>query len=409
MLIGKLFQIAFRDLKRNRRRSILSIVSIALGLAVLMMLNGYIAGTLEGGIRNGVLLRTGHIQLRKEGYVEEKRSLLWKDLLDKAGERAATAGAAKGVKTATPVIWATGIVNTRQDTYSVQAVGIDPESEYYDTIRKGMVGGEFLAADSKGEVIIGRRFSEKLGVGVGGKINLTIGSGSDHPREGVFTVKGLFDSGVPAFDETTVYLTLWQAQDITDTRGYASAIIVMLNRQEDASTVAKALRSDGVQVLTWEEMNSLIISAFKAGMGFYYIFDGIVMVVVAIVITNTMLMVVFERIREIGILAALGLRKSQIRLLYMLEACILALMGILAGLVLGSLAVGYLVVFGIDIGDAATSVSNMPVLGAVMYGRFEPGTFALLSVATFLVVLLGSLYPASFAARMEPVAALHAQ
>ena len=144
-------------------------------------------------------------------------------------------------------------------------------------------------------------------------------------------------------------------------------------------------------------------------MSFYAILDGIVILIVAVIIVNTLLMSVFERFREMGILAALGMKGGQIRQMFLLEAATLGGMGIVVGLIIGVASVAYLATTGIPIGDkmAAVAGSNF-ALSATMYGRFEAGSFIRLSLATLIIVLLASLYPAWYAARLEPVDALRA-
>jgi ABC-type lipoprotein release transport system permease subunit len=406
MIPVKLWEIALRGLGRHKRRSILTFIAVALGLALLIILNGFVSGVIEDSMQNGIRLQTGHVQVRSAGYEEEKLSLLWEDLLDKPADRVAEISASDEVKLATQVLWATSVINTLSDTVGAKLVGIELDSPYYQPIREGIIAGDFLSGSNQGEILLGKRLADSLGIAAGRKVNLTVSTGSDQVRTGDYTVRGIYETGVPAFDEGTIYMALPQAQALTETRGFASAIIIMLNRQADSNKVAAALQSTGTKTYTWESVNQVILEALKAGMNFYIILDAIVMLVVAVVIANTLLMAVFERTREIGILGALGMRKKQLQQLFLLEAGILALLGIGLGLVLGLLGVAYLSIFGINFGEAAAVADNMPVVGAVMRARFVWGTFAALSFGTLVICLLASLYPARFAAKMEPVDAL---
>jgi ABC-type antimicrobial peptide transport system permease subunit len=142
-------------------------------------------------------------------------------------------------------------------------------------------------------------------------------------------------------------------------------------------------------------------------MGFYVLFDGIVILIVAVIIANTLLMAVFERIREVGILAALGMKKRQITVMFLFEALMLGMAGIVLGILLGSAGVAYLAKVGIYIGEEIASTAGSFALGATLHARFVPSSIASLSFWTLLIVLLAALYPAGFAARLQPVEALH--
>jgi len=133
---------------------------------------------------------------------------------------------------------------------------------------------------------------------------------------------------------------------------------------------------------------------------------GIVILIVAVLIANTLLMSVFERTRELGILAALGLKGHQIITMVLLEAGTLALMGVIGGLVLGVLVVWYLSFNGLYIGDDIASMVQGFAYPSTFYAKIAPVDFLALSLAMLGIVLLAALYPASFAARLEPVVAL---
>ena len=154
-------------------------------------------------------------------------------------------------------------------------------------------------------------------------------------------------------------------------------------------------------------MNVFFLETLQTALSFYYFLDGIVMLIVAVIVANTLLMAVFERIREMGILAALGMKGRHIMQMMLFEATILSLFGIVIGIGLGMLGVLALAQIGIPTGEMATVASNMAI-GAVLRARFVPEQILWLSVWTLVVALLASLYPAWFAARLEPVKALRA-
>ena len=406
MTFKKLWVIAFRDLGRNRRRSILTGAAVALGTALTILMSGYMSGMVYDTVQNGIRLQTGHVQIRDESYVREKLSLMPDDLLDNITSLEAVANELPEVDAATPVLWASGVLSTLHDTVGLQVYGIDPASPIHNHIREGMVGGEYLAADDRGGILMGKNLADDLGIEVGQRVSLMLGNADGQPEEDIFTIRGLFDTEVPSYDENTIFMPLSKAQAFTRNDGHASAIVIMLRSQEEAAQVAAALKTDLNSTLTWEEMNALMMELVEGNMSFYYILFGIVMLVVAVVVANTMLMAVFERTREIGILAALGMTRGQIILMMLLEAAALALVGVAAGILLGAAGTLYLQEFGLYFGDMlGGTVSNIP-MGDHVYSRLVLTDVFGLAIWTLVITLLASLYPAWFASRMEPVEAL---
>ena len=413
--IGKLWLIAFRDLGRNKRRSSLTLVAVALGMGLLIVMSGLIKGAVDGSVENAIRLQTGHLQVRAASYDEEQVSLEWKDLLSDPDELAAQIRAMAGVRLATPVLWANGMLTGGDESVGVQVFGIDPLSEFYAPIREAMVAGAFLAPDDRSGLLMGQRLANSLGLSVGDRISLVVSTADQQPDEALFTIRGLYSTGVASYDETRVFLPLTKAQAFTQTKGHASAVVVLLDRQDDADATAAALRASGQQTqelrtLTWHDLNQVLLQAMDASAVFLDMMNLVVLAVVAIVIANTLLMAVFERAREMGILAALGMKGRQILSMFLLEAGTLGLAGIVLGLILGGLGIVYLATVGLPIGEAAAAgeASNMITYGNVLYARFSLPDTVSLSIAGLAITLLGALYPAWFAARLEPIEALRA-
>jgi len=409
MPLSKLWTIAYRDLGRHRRRSIFTLLAVALGLGLLLTLDGLISGVVADSLANSIRLRTGHVQLRAASFQEDQLSLQSQDLLANPDELVAKAKALSEVKAAAPVLWSSAILNTIDQSAGLQLMGIDITSPLYDPIRAGVVEGAWLTPDDREGILIGRGLAESLGVSVGQKVSLALVNSDGRPDEGTFTIRGLFSTGIPSYDQSAVFMPLDKAQAFTGVGNSASLIQILLNNQNDANKVATALSGPGLTALTWSDLNKFFVETMASAMSFYAIMDFIVILIVAVIIVNTLLMSVFERFREMGILAALGMKGGQIRLMFLLEAATLGLLGIAVGILIGAAGVAYLATTGIPIGDkmAAVAGSNF-ALSATMYGRFDVNSFINLSLATLFVVVLASLYPAWYAARLEPVEALRA-
>ncbi len=404
-----LWRIAIRDLGRNKRRSALTLIAVAMGLALIIALHGFEMGAIQGSIEDNIRMQTSHVQVRGESYDEDKVSLKWEDLLEEPLGLAAQAQTLAEVRAAAPVLWAGGILGTVEESVGVRVFGIDPLSEMAAPYREGLVAGEFLTPDDRGGVLISQRSATSLGLTVGDDVSLLINTSGEQPDEATFTIRGLYDTGLPGFDEATIFLPLAKAQAFTRVGERASAVLVLLHDKEDADAVASALRAPGLGVLTWRDLNRLMLQALGAAMGFLYLIYLIVLAIVAVVVANTMLMSVFERTREMGILAALGMKGRQIMMMFMLESATLGAIGVILGVVLGSLGVYYLATAGFHYGDLSASVSSTGfVIGETVYAAFQWADTAVISVVCWIIMLLASLYPAWFATRKEPIDALRA-
>lgn len=407
MALKKFWVMAYRDLVRNKRRTVITFVAIALGLTLVIFMNGLITGMLNNMLKDTIRLDSGHVQVRAESYEVVKSSLLAKDLLNNPDEIAARAEAMPEVQSVSPILWAGGVLGTASESTNVRVSGIDPTSAIFDPIREGLRAGEFLSENGRGEILIGRRLADELNVTVGDRINLAVGTSDGLPQEGVFTIVGLIDTGFPGIDNANVFLSLAQAQSITGSGNRASTVRILLHDVEDTEVVVAALQTPGTAVLDWQQLNEFIMTTMELGSAFYAILYAIIFLVVAVIIANTLLMSVFERTREMGILAALGMKGRQIMTMFLFEAVILGLIGCFFGIILGGILVYYFSINGIFFGDLGDAAGDM-AFGSYLYTALVPVNLFVMAFWMIVVVVIVSLYPAWYAARLEPVEALHA-
>jgi len=407
MSTARLWHLAWRDLGRNRRRTGFTIVAVALGLALLMMTNALIAGVVDDSLQNSIMLRTGHIQLRAVDARDGDVSVRWRDLLLDPEARVAQAAALPHVRSATPVLWAGGMLASAEESVGLQVYGIDPAASTYDQLRAAVQRGQFLASDARDGVALGESLADMLHVDVGGQVRLTIADSEGMAREASLTVQGVYATGIPAFDDHAVLVPLATVQRLSDTSRRVSAIVIHLDDARATDEVVAALASDGVRLQTWEQLNQQVIQTMRSASAFYVLLDAIVILIVASVIVNTLLMSIFERLREIGVLLAIGMRGHDVLRLMLLEAALLGAAGILVGLIIGGVGVTYLMVIGISIDRSVAGVAGDAIaISSTMYGRVVPEVFAGLALAMLVITTAAAGYPAWYAARLEPARAL---
>jgi ABC-type lipoprotein release transport system permease subunit len=406
--VYRIWRIAVRDLRRNKRRSALTLIAVMMGLALVITLHSFEMGAMQGSIENKIRVQTGHVQVRAESYDEDKVSLKWEDLLQEPQALAAKAQALPEVQAAAPVLWASGILNTAEESVGTRVFGIDPLSDVVAPFREGLVAGAFLTPDDRSGVLVSQRLAKSMGLAVGDGVSLLINTSDEQPDDAIFEIRGFYDSGIPGFDDATIFLPLAKAQAFVRVGERASAVVALLYDQEGADAVAAALRAPGLVVVTWRDLNQLMLQAIESSMGILYLMYLVVLAIVAVVVANTLLMSVFERTREMGILASLGMKGRQIMAMFLMESATLGVIGVILGVALGSLGVYYLATEGFHYGEMASVGGTEMALGETMYAAFQWGDTAMLASVCLIIILLASLYPAWFATRKEPIDALRA-
>lgn len=405
--MSQLFKMAFRDLGRNKRRSILSALAVSMGTTLLIFMAAVLRGEFRGALQNGIRLQTGHLQIRAASYDENKVSLAWEDLIDNPARVANQLEELPQVADATPRLIASGILTLGDHSRGVQVIGMEPDSEANQIFRQGVIAGDFLTSDDREGILIGKPLADRFGVNAGDRVNLLINTSNGDVDEQLFTIRGIYTTNVFPYDENTVFMPLAKAQAFASAEDHASLIFVLLNDQEQTEPVAAALTSSTYQIRTWRDLNELSVQFEQFAGAYMIIFYLIILGITATVVTNTLVMAVYERTREIGILSAIGMKGRRIMTAFLTEAALLATGGVIFGLILGGLIVAYVGSVGLVI-PAAQGVTGI-LLGDKIYPYLMSQDVINLTLVAYAITLIASLYPATLAARMEPVEALHAQ
>ena len=403
-----ILKMSLRNLARNKRRSVFSALAVALGTALLLFMSATIRGEMLGSLDLTINLYTGHMQIHTENYKDSNMSLKHTNMIENPLGISEQIETIDQVKVATPRLNASAVLAFKNETIGVQIIGIDPPSEANKMYREGLLEGEFLTADDREGVLVGYPLAQNLGLGVGDSIDLIVNTSDGNADEQPFIIRGIYTTDTPGYDKSTIFMPLEKAQTITRTENYASMIYILLNDLEDTAAVKAAINAPGYIIEDWEEMNKLLILVEQLSNAMMFFFNLMVLGVTSTVIMNTLLMAVYERTREMGILGALGMKAKQVKSLFLTEATLLAVGGVLAGLVIGIPLVFYFSHIGFVVGDVGISANSGFMFGNTIY----PDTTNLfdvvsVSLAGILITIASGYYPASQAAKMEPVDALH--
>jgi ABC-type lipoprotein release transport system permease subunit len=403
------FRLAWRNLWRHRRRTLIVAVAMALGLGLMMFYDGLMAGFDQAIYGNAIKVLGGNIQIHAEGYRTETGQ---NPLLPLPDDQAAVQAALTQplVQTATRRIITGGLVTSPEGAFGVNITGLEPEKELEVSLpAQHVIAGRYLTSDDKDMIFIGKGLADAMDVTVGDRITLVGRSTHEQTRRRTMTVVGVYDLGMPEFEKTAAYISLGEAQELFDLAGQSTEVAIVLKQlgQEPKVIAAIVPLLPGYEIDTWRNNYPELMAAITTKNGVMNIFGVIILLIAGIGILNLLLMAVYERTREIGLLGAMGLKPRQISLLFILEGTMMGLIGVAAGIAFGLLINGLLRQVGLDFSAMATATEYMALISGRVYPSWGLEKLLNRALTVAIISALAALIPASEAARREPAAALH--
>jgi ABC-type lipoprotein release transport system permease subunit len=402
-------RLAWRNMWRHRRRTLLIVLAMGFGLCLMMWYDGLVDGFYQAIYGNAIKVLGGNVQIHAVGYKESAGQTPLLPLADDLQVLEA-ARAQPGVIVASRRINTGGLASSREGAFAVGITAIEPEVEQAVNLAgQNVVAGRNLASDDGDSILIGKGLADAMAVGVGDRIALAGRSSHEEMRRRTMTVVGIYDLGIPDVEKLTVYVTLTEAQALYDLTGQSTEVAVFLDQVGGEAKAIQALMPllPGYEIVpftdSYPELQYALTTKGKA----MDVFSVIILGIAAIGILNLLLMAVYERTREIGVLGAMGLKPRQISLLFILEGTMIGLVGVALGVVLGLALNGVQKIVGLDF----TAFSSMSSYTALITDRIYPswGVGKLLSRASTVAIIaaLAAVIPAREAAQRDPAEALH--
>ncbi len=405
-----IFKLALRNLVRRRTQSLLAAGAVAGGLSLIIFTTNFQDGSWRGVVDDSIRAASGHVVVQAKGYQDEKDAEL---LLS---DSSTIAEKVRGVAPHTHVVrrlFLQGMVASPDNAVAIALHGVEPVPESETSqVADQLTQGAWLPDDDGAWLLIGHRLAKRLNVSIDDKVVVSISHKGE--IQGLpFRVAGIFETGSTQLDNFFALASLSAAQSmLPGVKDPATQVSIQVPEyQAEASllpTVQGALSTDH-EILTWQESLPELYKAElldKRAAYFMWFFFG---ALASIGVLNVLLMSLFQRIREFGMLQALGMRPNDLVRLLVAEGFLLGLLGSLAGLVIGCVATYPLAVYGIDVAAMQDSVpvSNV-ALNTLIKGVWSWDKMLLWSGYHVLLALLASLWPALRASRLEPVESLRA-
>ncbi len=399
-----IFKLAWRNIWRNKRRTIVVMLSIIVSVAVLLLVDTLSVGMMKQMLDNQINIHISHIQIHKKGFKDDKtvKNYIPDDLkVEKAIMEI------EEIKFYSKRVITYGMINSAYNSSAVIIVGIQPDKEKFITIISNSISqGKYL--ENKGEILLSEKLAQKLNVEVGDKVILMVSDVDGNISTELFRVVGLYESPYSEFDKIHAYITIEDAQKILKLDGKVIEFALIVKDQKYVNHIKEKLAQilgDSYEVLTYADVAPFIrimLDMYYKMIWIYYFIFG---VAVCFGIINIMLMSVFERVREFGVLKAIGMKNKNIFLLIMTESFIIGVLGTIIGLALGFALYIPLSKSGVDLGFFAKSLAWFGT-GRIIYPVLTNFTLALVSLTMPFMSLIGAIYPAVKSTKLEPVEAI---
>ncbi len=402
-------RLAWRNLWRHRRRTVLVTIAMAFGLSMMMWYDGLVAGFQEAIYGNAIRVLGGNMQIHAAGYdaATDATPLLPlpddQKAVDIARQQSQVVSATRRINTS-------GMVASREGAFGVTIVAIEPEAEApLNLAAQHVISGRYLTGNDLDVIFIGKGLADAMGVAVGDRVTMVGKAAHEQMRQRTMTVGGIYDLGMAEIEKRTIYISLKEAQDLYNLTDQSTEIVLMLEQIGQEGAVRQAISPElaGYEIVSWETSFPELQQALGTKTGVMNIFSLVILAIAGIGIMNLLMMAVYERTREIGLLGALGLKPRQVTLLFLLEGALMGVVGVIAGIALGLLINGSLRQVGLDYTNLSGVTSYMALINERIYPTWGVENLLSRSLTVLIIAILAAFYPAREASRKEPAEALH--
>ena len=408
MILPKL---AWRNLWKNRRRTLITMTMISAGFALALISLGLADGFHNQMIRNAVRLGSGNLTLQHRDYPDEPSN---DKLVAEAAALRDRIREIPGVRNVSERIIVMGLIYSAQNSAGAAVLGVDPASDMTrETLEPRIIDGRYLTAEDDRGVLIGEDMARRLKTSVGGRAVVTAQDASGQISSQLVRVRGIFRTGIDEMDGYLAQVSLPLARALLGVGEGATQLAVFLENEKHQARIKQEMEPLLVSALQaavfdWQDVMPDLVLFVRLDNAGTYIFMGIILMVVALGILNTILMSVLERTREFGLMVALGLAPRRLLGLVVLETSLLSLVSLTAGGVLGLAGHLYLAEAGLDMGFASREQLTLAgaVFDPVLYSELAPSRALILLGVVFCVTLAAGIYPAIRAAGVKPVRAI---
>ena len=403
--IGVMTRMAWRNLWRNHRRTLIMLLAIAVGVWAMIFMTALMRGMVDQMIEDGINSLPGFVQIHHPAYRDDPS----------VGNSLAQPGPAllEALQSSEVTGWTTRVrvpamISSERDSRGVTLLGVDPEGEValgFDP--ESIVAGRFLQGPDDNGLVVGRKLLERLETDLGKRVVVMSQDPENNIADRGFRIVGVYKAKLAAMEEMYIYAGRTTVQSLLKMNGRVSEVAITGQDYRDVSRLYQLVKNAAdkdAQVQSWTELDTYLGLMLGVMDGFVLVWIIVIFLALSFGLVNTLMMAVFERVREFGLMQALGMKPSAIRLQVLLESVMLLLLGLLAG---NLLAVASILPIqdGIDLSAVAEGMEMMGV-SSVLYPALTLKDIVMANTVVIVLGILTSLLPAWRASQYSPVEAI---
>ncbi len=401
-------KLAWRNLWRSRGRTLITVASVFFGVLISTVMSSMQEGSYSSMIDNIVRFYSGYIQIHNERYWEDKTI---NNTFEPADSLMTLIKNNKYITSYTPRLESFALASSENMTRGSMVIGIDPEKENGVTqLKRWIQTGTYLKKGDDG-VLLGSDLAQYLSLGVGDTLVL-LGQGyHGASAAGKYPVRGILKFANPQLNRQTIYMDLTNAQSLFSADNRLTAMVLMIEDSYHLNAAMKSLKKEihsPYSVMSWSDMNPEILQMIEGDRSGAVVMKGILYLLVGFGIFGTIMMMIMERRRELGVLVAIGMQKSKLAVILLYETVLIGIIGVLAGFAGSVPIIAYYYYHPIRLsGDAAKTMIQMGI-EPLWYFSWIPSVFYNQVIAVFAMTLVIALYPVSKAFSLKVQEALRA-
>ena len=399
--------LAWRNIWRHTRRSLITVAAMSLGAAMCMPMMAMMEGMFSTMFDVAITQQSGHVRVEHPDYPE---TLSMFDTLQGAESMLGDLEALPESAAVTWRAYGAGLLGTEDKSVGAQLIGVDPVREIAVSPTEGMLDqGAWLSAP--GQILLGHGMAKELGAALGDEVVIMTQAADGSIGAGAYEVIGTMRSGNKMRDKQGAWMSLADLQELLYIDDQVHEVVLLASGGKDGVSALQeqvtAVAGGDRLVRSWQQAQPQMAEMLKSGEAQSMIMLGIIFFLAGFGVLNTMLMSVFERTRELGVMMALGTRPGKLVQLIIIESLLLAIVGAIIGGLLGG-GLDYLMcTSGINLGYGDLDLNGV-VFPERIKGIFHPNQVVMVLASMMLVTVLASLWPAWRAARLNPVQAMKA-